>query len=277
LTERTAIIFCIGHELLEGTVLDRNATFMSKHLSEIGHRVRSIIVLDDVEKDAIGAFRHALNAGPDYILITGGMGPGLDDITRQCVAEAVDVPLVPSEEAKEMLANSYRRLLAKGVVEDAELNERRLVMAQVPKGAECYENLIGSAPALKFVSGATTFYLLPGMPEEMRRFFSEIIMPVLVAEGPGDERMSRVLVSPGGDETIISRMLSDLGRRHSGIKARARLQGDGEKLNMRITLSAKSSDVDDLKAALDRAEADLRARLGLEMVHDQATGEGPSE
>ena len=60
MTEQTAIIFCIGHELLEGTVLDRNATFMSKILSELGHRVRSIIVLDEVEKDAIGAFKHAL-------------------------------------------------------------------------------------------------------------------------------------------------------------------------------------------------------------------------
>lgn len=277
MTERTAIIFCIGHELLEGTVLDRNATYMSKNLSEIGHRVRSIIVLDNVEKDAIGAFKHALNAGPDYILITGGMGPGLDDITRHCVAEAVEVPLVPSEEAKEMLANSYRRLLAKGVVENAELDDRRLIMAQIPAGAECYENLIGTAPALKLVSGSTTFYLLPGMPEEMRRFFSEIIVPVLEAEGSGEERMSRILDYQGGDEAIISRMLTDLGRRHPGIKTRARLHGDGENLNMRITLSAKSMDVDDLKGALDRAEADLRARLGLEMVHDQATGDSIGE
>jgi nicotinamide-nucleotide amidase len=277
LTEKTAIIFCIGHELLEGTVLDRNATFMSKNLSELGHRVRSIIVLDDVEKDAIGAFRHALNAAPDYILITGGMGPGLDDITRHCVAEAVGVSLVPNKKAEEMLANSYRRLLAKGVIEDAELDERRLIMAQVPEGAECYENPIGTAPALKLVAESTTFYLLPGMPEEMRRFFSEIIMPVLEAEGPGYQRKSRVLEYPGADETIISRMLSDLGRRHPGIKARARLQGAGEKLNMRITLSASSMDVEELKSALDKAEADLRARLGLEMVGDPAGGEVPGE
>ncbi len=277
MTERTAIIFCIGHELLEGTVLDRNATFMSKNLSELGHRVRSIIVLDDVEKDAIGAFRHALNAAPDYILITGGMGPGLDDITRHCVAEAVGVPLVPNEKAKGMLSNSYRRLVAKGVVEDAELDEGRLIMAQIPEGAECFENPIGTAPALRLVSGSTTFYLLPGMPEEMRRFFSEIIMPVLQAEGPGNQRMSRILEYPGADETVISRMLTDLGRRHPGIKARARLQGEGTRLNMRITLSASSMDQEELKLSLDRAEADLRARLGLEMAGDASGGEAPGE
>lgn len=275
--ERTAIIFCIGRELLEGAVLDRNATFMAKNVSEMGHRVRSISVIDDVEEEAISAFTQALEAQPDYILVTGGMGPGIDDITRQCVSSAAGVPLAIDPTAEEMLARSYRRLLAKGLVEDAELNERRLVMAKIPKGATCFENPIGTAPALRLKSGASRFYLLPGMPEEMRRLFVQFVAPDLVADGPGDQKQTRVVSCPGGDESAISRMLDGLGRRYPGIKSRARLQGSGDEINLRITLTGKPSEVEHLEDSLDRAAADLRARLGLEMAPDSTGSENVAE
>lgn len=246
---------------------------MAKNVSEFGLRVRCISVIDDVIEEAVSAFRHALQAGPDYILVSGGMGPGLDDITRQCVAEAAGVELVLDGVAEEMLGKSYRRLLAKGKILDAELNERRLIMAKVPEGSSCYENPIGTAPALRFQAGETTFYLLPGMPEELRRLFVQMVAPDLEANRPGEQKQIRVINYPGADEAAISRMLDDLGRRHVGIKSRCRLQGSGDELNMRITLSARSTNMEQLADHLDRAAADLRARLGLEMEHDQASGE----
>lgn len=263
---RTAMIFCMGRELLEGAVLDRNANFMATHVTEAGYRVRTIQVLDDQEDEAIQAFERALELSPTFIFVTGGMGPGHDDITRQCVAAAAGVPLEVDETAKAQLKAAYRRLVARGLASDAEINDERLQMATVPQGSTCFENPIGTAPAVQFRARETTFFLMPGQPEELRRMFVSFVVPVLQADGPDGHRLSAQVEYPGGDESAISRMLSDLARRHPGVHPRARLQGTNDQsMRMRITLSAEGADKDEVQSRLDAAAADLRARLGLEV------------
>lgn len=262
---RTAIIFCMGRELLEGIVLDRNAHFMANHVTQIGFRVRKIQVLDDVQTEVVEAFRRAIELEPRYILCTGGMGPGLNDITRQCAAEAAGLPLVADPKAEEYLKNSYRRLLAKGIVEDTELTAERMKMATLPKGATCFENLSGTAPAVRFEVGKSTMFLLPGQPEELRRLFTQYVQPHLEADGPGGFRESVQIEYPGGDESLITRLLADLHRRHPEIQTRARLQGLESELTIRITLTVDGLDRDETLERLKEASADLRARLGLEI------------
>lgn len=265
MNQKTAIIFCMGRELLEGQILDRNAHFMASHVTEIGFRVRTIQVLDDVQSEVVLAFRSALDLGPDYVLVTGGMGPGLDDITRQCVAEALSVPMVVDEKAKEYLNNSYRRLVAKGMVVDADMSAERLKMATVPRGATCFENLSGTAPGVRIEAGKTTMLLLPGQPEELRRLFTQYVQPHLEADGPGGYRESTTIEYPSGDEALISRLLADIHRRHPDVQGRARMQGVDNESTMRITLASEGPDRDELTEKLSQASADLRARLGLEV------------
>ena len=81
--------------------------------------------------------------------------------------------LVRDDRAVDMLGKSYKRLAAKGIVESADLNEDRSSMADVPEGAICYENPIGTAPAVRLRIDETTFFLLPGVPEEMRELHEE--------------------------------------------------------------------------------------------------------
>lgn len=247
--------------------MDRNANFMATHVTEVGFRVRSIHVVDDVEEEAVAAFREAIAKKPHFVLVTGGMGPGHDDNTRECVAKAVDLPLVLDEKGQEFLQNAYRRLVAHGVVRDAELNEQRLTMAMVPEGAICFENPIGTAPGVQLNVGSTMFFLLPGQPEELRRMFQSYVQPVLEAQGPDGYRVVSHIDYPGGDESAISRLLSDVARRHPGVHPRARLQGStGEQeVRMKISLAAEGSDKDEVQKLLAEAEADLRARLGLEV------------
>lgn len=260
-------------------MLDRNANFMAERLSGMGVRVVSIQVLDDVPEEMVAAFRRALEREPAYILTTGGMGPGHDDRTRECVAEATGLPLVLDERAREMLEKSYRRLFAKGLVEDPVLNEERLKMARVPKGSVCYENPIGTAPAVSLRVGKTTFFLLPGVPEEMQRMFQLYVAPALLAEGTGSYRKARHIEYPGSDESALSRMLADLVRRHPGVQAKARPHGSGTDAGLRITLFGEHSDEKELDRLLGDAEADLRARLGLEVGDPprRAAGERAAE
>jgi molybdenum cofactor synthesis domain-containing protein len=273
LSKKNVFIFCLGRELLEGTVLDRNGNFMAKSIDRLAFRVQTIQVLDQVEDELVAAFQGALAQKPNYIITTGGMGPGYDDVTREAVAKAANLPLVLDDRASEMLAKSYKRLAARNIVESAALNEDRLIMARVPEGSICYENPIGTAPAVRLKLEDTTFFLLPGVPEEMQRMFDLYIKPALAADGPGIVKKARHVEWPGGDESALKRILTDINRRFPEIHTRARVMGNAENVSLRVSLFGEHADEDELDLVLGRAEADLRARLGLEISYrpDSAT------
>lgn len=264
LTDKNAYIFCIGRELLAGLALDRNANFLAGRLSELGFRVRTIQVLDDVEDEMVAAFRQALSQKAAVVITTGGMGPGHDDITRECMAKASGRRLVTDAHAVEMLKIAYRRLCAKGVVEEPDLNETRLRMAQVPEGSVCYENPIGTAPAVQLKIDGTVIFMLPGTSEEMQRMFTLYAGPELQKSAPSLQRRTRTVTYPFRDESALSKLLGELQKRFPGVGAQAQAQGSEEHLNIRITLYGEDADLKTLEHRLDRAEADLRSRLGLD-------------
>jgi molybdopterin-biosynthesis enzyme MoeA-like protein len=252
--------------LLEGTVLDRNGNFMAKAIDKLAFRVQSIQVVDQVEEELVASLRHALAQKPAYIFTSGGMGPGHDDLTRQCVAKAADLPLRLDDRAVEMLKKSYKRLMARGIVDSVEMNEDRLIMARIPEGAICYENPIGTAPAVRVRAGETTIFLLPGVPEEMQRMFDLYVVPALAADGPGIVKMARHVEWPGGDESALKRILTDINRRFPLIHTRARVIDNDDAISLRVSLFGEHTDAEELEAMIGRAEADLRARLGLEIT-----------
>lgn len=266
LSQTTAYIFNIGRELLEGLVLDRNANFMAGKLNDAGCRVRSIQVLGDDEESLVKAFQDALSHKPAFILTTGGMGPGHDDITRQCVARAAGLPLLQDDAAADMVAKSYRRLAAKGVVKNQQINDARLRMAMLPEGAIGYENPIGTAPAVRLAVGDTQFFLLPGVPAELQRLFNLYALPVIQTSGQHTAKKARHIDYPGRDESALARVLADTDRRYHGLHARARPQGDDPSAGLRITITAEHGDEAEVDRLLELAEADLRARLGLEVT-----------
>lgn len=263
MSQHTAYIFCIGRELLEGLVLDRNANFMAHKLSEAGCRVRGIQVLDDDVDAMVAAFRSALATKPSYICTTGGMGPGHDDITREGVAQAADLPLELDPKAAEMVTVAYRRLFAKGIVENPDLNDDREKMAILPKGSICHENPIGTAPAVQLRVGETQIFSLPGVPQELQRMFTLYVLPTVQAEGK-TRKMVRHIEFPGRDESVLTRLLADMSRRFPGLRTKAKPQDDGS--GIRISLQGEHTEPGELEKLLEHAEDDLRARLGLEVA-----------
>lgn len=100
--------------------------------------------------------------------------------------------------------------------------------------------------------------------------FETIVQPVMVEKGPQGHRLSIQIDYPGGDESVISRMLADIMRRHHGLQSRARLAGAADsEARMRITMIAEGTDKAEVQGRLDAAAADLRARLGLEVAGTQ--------
>lgn len=263
--EKSVIILVVSREILEGSVVDRNAAFIANRIDDIGYRVRTIQVVDRVESEVTAAIKWALEQKPAFVLLTGGMGPNWDDSSRGCLARAAGVQLEENAKAVEYVQASYRRMHAKGLIDDDELTASRRGMALVPKGAICHENTVGTAPAVQLRVGGTVVFLLPGVPAEMQRFFTMHVLPVMSAEGPNTVRGERQVDYHGHDESAISQVLSELARRHPLVSIRTRVQGIEGARTIRLMLVAEHEDPVVLNEVLDRAELDLRDRLGIEL------------
>ncbi len=267
---KSVIILVVSREILEGSVVDRNAAFMANRIDDLGYRVRCIQVVDRNESEMVAAIQVALEQKPTFLMVTGGLGPSFDDNTRACAAKALGLPMAEDDKAIECVRNSYRRLYAKGAVDDPELTEERRHMALVPKGAESFENPIGSGPAVKLAAGPTTIFLLPGVPAEMQRLFLLYVVPSLTKDGPSTVRGERHIDYHGHDESAISRSLSAISKTMPDVSFRTRVQGTEEARTIRITLVSEHEDPVTLEQLLDSAEQDLRRRLGVD-VHSRPT------
>ena len=263
--DKSVIILVVSREILEGSVVDRNAAFIANRIDDIGYRVRTIQVVDRVEAEMAATMTWAIEQEPTFVLVTGGMGPNWDDNTRACLAKAAKLELEENPQAIEFVQSAYRRLFAKQVVSHPDLNDARRGMALLPKGATCYENTVGSAPAVQLRVGPTTVFLLPGVPAEMQRFFTSHVMPVMASEGPDTVRGERAVDYHGHDESSISRVLADISAKHPNISIRTRVQGTEMARTIRIVLVAEHENAVQLNEQLEQAEQDLRDRLGLEL------------
>ena len=263
--DKSVIIVVVSREILEGSVVDRNAAFIANRIDDIGYRVRTIQVMDRVESEMVAALKWAISERPTFILMTGGMGPNWDDNARATLAKATGRELVEDPQALEFIEASYKRLHARDIIENPAMNESRRGMAAVPEGATCYQNTVGTAPAVQLRLGETTVFLLPGVPAEMQRFFTVDVMPVMSAEGPDTVRGERQVDYHGQDESSISRVLSDIANRHPMVSVRTRVQGADRTRTIRISLVSESENAVQLNDLLDQAEQDLRDRLGLEL------------
>ena len=263
--DKSVIILVVSREILEGAVVDRNAAFIASRLDDIGYRVRTIEVIDRVRSEMVAAMKWAIEQKPTFVIQTGGMGPHWDDDARGCLAEAAGLPLAEDVEGIGHIENAYRRLHARDLIDDAGLNESRRGMANVPQGSVCFENTIGSAPAVMLRLQDTTVFLLPGVPAEMQRFFTVNVMPVVSAEGPDTVRGERHVDYHGHNEAPINRAINDIAQKHPQVSLRMRVQGGDLNAIRRVMLVSEHEDPVVLNDLLDQAEQDLRERLGLEL------------
>ena len=153
---RSAALLIIGDEILSGEVQDQNTPFLTRRLWELGIRVDRAVILADHRPELVREIRR-LMASHDYVLITGGMGPTHDDVTRQSVAEALRMPLVPHAAARELLAVDY----------GDRLTPAEAAMAELPEGAE----LLRGRQRLAYAFRAANVFVFPGVPLLLQDIF----------------------------------------------------------------------------------------------------------
>src|SRR3954454_10077042 len=172
-----AEIISIGSEITSGQNLDTNSQWLSRRLAEIGIPVGFHTTVADDLADNVAVFRTACQRA-DLVIATGGLGPTLDDLTRDALAAVAGVRLVEGAGSLEHIKGMFAR---RGRV----MPDRNRVQAQHPEGAEAIFNAAGTAPGIWMKIGRATVAAMPGVPSEMFRMFDEQVRPRLLASGLG--------------------------------------------------------------------------------------------
>jgi len=190
-----ACIIAVGTEMLTPFRVDTNSLFVTEHLNTIGCDVRMKAVVGDDVGELASVLRGALEWA-EVIVLTGGLGPTEDDITRDGVARVLRRSLAENEEVVERIRRRFER---RGIAMP-DINRRQ---GLVPDGATILENANGTAPGLWLEQGRTAIVLLPGPPREMKPMFEAVVRDRLSPRSKGAGLFRRVLKITGRTESDV--------------------------------------------------------------------------
>lgn len=256
-----AHILSIGTELTLGQSLDTNSPWLSQQLAAIGVACARHVTVGDELPDIIAALRQAASEA-DIVLITGGLGPTADDLTREALAAAMGVELIFRPDCLEKIAAYFQE-------RKRQMHERNRVQAMIPDGATPIENTRGTAPGMRAKLGRAEIFVMPGVPAEMEVMFERDVLPALRA----------IVVSRGGaGGIIVQRTLrtlgmseSELGEKIADLMARGRNPAVGTAavdLIISIRINAQAGTADEAAALAERDAAEVRKRLGTYVFGD---------
>jgi nicotinamide-nucleotide amidase len=250
-----AEILCVGSELLLGQTIDTNAAFIATQLSRAGidlHRKQT--VGDNLDRIA-DCIRGALSRA-DVVVITGGLGPTTDDLTREGIATALGVPLEHKPELEQELRDFFAR---RNYTPGATIMRQ----AYLPQGAQALPNSNGTAPGVlaQNLDGKLVF-AVPGVPREMRAMIELSVIPALLERLEGERQIivSRTLRSFGIGESALAEPIEDILTSSTNPTVAPLLFGKTAEVHLRLT--AKAPTAEEATTLLDEMEKRLRTRVG---------------
>ena len=245
-----AELVAVGTELLIGQIANTNARWISERLAELGIDVLHHQVVGDNADRIVSSIRLAASRS-DVVIVTGGLGPTQDDITRPALAEAAGVALVRHPEIEDELRDRFR-------VRGREMPESNLAQADVPEPGRYIRPERGTAPGLVVSVGEATVYAVPGVPSEMREMMEVTVLPELSERVGPSALVSRTLRCYGLAESRIAELLDDLFHASANPSV-AYLAGGGE---VHVRLTAKAGTREEAAVVLGPLEERVRERLG---------------
>jgi nicotinamide-nucleotide amidase len=259
-------VICTGDEVLTGKIVNTNFSHITQKLEDFGLSVTQETTVGDDRDTLLAAFQRA-GERADAVIVNGGLGPTVDDLSQEIAAKAAGVELVLSEEWLERMQAYFAR-------RSRVMPPNNVKQAMLPEGAEVLDNPVGTACGFAVTIGKARFFFTPGVPRELRRMLEDQIIPRLLAKaGKQTAVFLKRFHSYGIGESHADTLLA-------GVEA---LAPDGSvKLGFRAhypqletKLTARGTDMDDIRTKLAPVEAEVRKRFGnFILAEDDRTLEG---
>lgn len=245
-----AATITIGTEILIGQIIDTNAAYLGKQLNDLGFEiVKNISISDD--KESIIQTLQSTTKDVDIIIITGGLGPTKDDITKASIAEFLGVEMEYKAEIYELIKKIFAHY-------NREPNEMHKEQCYFPKGTKFLQNSIGTAPGMLFTYNGTTIISMPGVPYEMKHIFESHVIPLLHNQQK-EYYYHKTIMTIGRGESDIADEIEDIENNLPKYISLAYLPSLGR---VRIRLSGKYIDQKALTSTLDQEMEKINQRLG---------------
>ena len=245
-------ILCTGDEILTGKTVNTNYSHLARILFEQGFNVHWGTVVGDDRVVLAAAFREASERS-DVVVVNGGLGPTLDDLTQEVAAEVARVPLILHEKWFNRIAGWYR-------TRGRRMPENNRKQAMLPEGAEFIDNPIGTACGFALDINGARFYFTPGVPRELYRMLEEQIVPRLqVLQGESSVTRIKRFHTFGIGESRADRMLDGI-QQQTGSLVKLGFQSHYPQLETKLVARARTQA--DLELALAPVEREVRSRLG---------------
>lgn len=256
-----AEIITIGDEILIGQIVDTNSQWLGQRLNEIGVSIYQITSIQDDKEHILKAVAEA-EANVDIIILTGGLGPTKDDITKLTLCEYFDDELVPYKEIEDHIKHLFARIKYNFTPMD-------LQQAMLPAKARILKNHLGTASGMWFDKSGKVIVSLPGVPNEMKGLMSNSVLPRLQENFHLPYILHRTLHTYGLGESRVAERLSSWEDQLPDYIKLAYLPSYGR---VRLRLSAKGSDLSLLKNGLEKQVNSLK-----QLVRDIYVGEDEND
>jgi nicotinamide-nucleotide amidase len=197
-----AEIITIGDEILIGQIVDTNSAFMAQELNNIGIRVKQISSVSDDREHILTALKEASNRA-DVILITGGLGPTKDDITKKTLADYFGVGFVENKDALDNVLQIFSRY-------NRPMLEVNRLQAQVPANCEVILNKNGTAPGMWFNVDGKIYVSMPGVPHEMMYMMEDSVIPKLKSSLKLPFIIHKTILTVGEGESYLAERIADI-------------------------------------------------------------------
>lgn len=258
MNEVNASIITIGDELLIGQTVDTNSAFIGQELNKIGIWVKTRIAVGDVMEDILQALTEE-SKNSQIIIITGGLGPTADDITKPALCTYFNASLVVNEDALQNVKDIFTRL-------NRPLIERNLKQAEVPDNCTVLTNKRGTAPGMWFEKDGVVYVSLPGVPHEMKGLMESSVLPRLKEHFTLPTILHRTLLLAGKGESEVAELLRDFEPALPHHIKLAYLPAYGM---VRLRLTGKSSDRVQLESELEQQFSHLKELVKEWQVADE--------
>src|SRR5204862_6404222 len=259
-------IICTGDEVLTGKIVNSNFSYMSQKLEDVGLAVRWGTTVGDDRETLLSAFREA-GQRADAVIVNGGLGPTIDDLSQEIAAQAAGVELALNSEWLTRMEDFFKR-------RSRVMPPNNKKQAMLPSTAEVIDNPIGTACGCAVDIGKARFFFTPGVPRELKRMLEEQVIPRLLARsGLSTTIHLKRFHSYGLGESHVDSLLTGVDALVPDGSVKLGFRAHYPQLETKLTV--RGTDMSDVRKKLEPVEREVRRRLGnFILAEDDHTLEG---